>query len=229
MMLLAGAMSGYSQGQVYFYGYNTEGSPPSTLHAAIYDVSAGTYSVTYGGYTVTEQQGDSSTATTPKEDPAATTVYSGAPLGGSSSTGNAYDAQMLAASGSGDPLSLLDPVGLVLHFYTTAANAGFIKGTEVETLGAYGSTYTIAIAVWDNNGVDGAASTLAEAQADGYEWGISNTADDTLTSSATEPPTPMPTTIESFSLGISEVPDQLSSGIALSLISASAFLFRRRK
>jgi len=223
MMLLAGAVSGYSQGLVEFYMDDDVGGIPDppypVFQQAIYNVSVGTDHVTYGGYTVTEQQGSSAIDT-----PAGTTVYSGALLGGSASTGKAYDAQMLSAPGAGDALSTLVPVGTPLNFFTSAANTGFVKGDYAETLGAYGSTITLAVAVWANDGVDGPAPTLADAQADGYDWGISNTADDTLSTSGPSLPTGMPSTIESFSLGASEVPDELSTGIVLGVVSASAFL-----
>ena len=219
MMLLAGALSGYSQGTVLFYMDNVAG--PGLFKQAIYNVSAGTYNVTYGGYSVMEQQGSSAIDT-----PAGTTVYSGAPLGGSASTGTAYDSQMLAAPGTGDALSILLPVGTVLHFFTQAFNAGFLKGEVVDTIGGNSPTATIAIAAWANNGVDGAATTLAEAQADGYDWGISNTANDVLATGAETIP-PMPTTIESFSLGASEVPEP--GTIVLGVMWATALLLRRRK
>jgi hypothetical protein len=237
--LLAGAVSGYSQGQVYFYGYAAEGSPASTLHQAIYGLQTGTYSVTYGGSTVLETVGSTTAVQNSKETPTGTAVYTSTPLGG---MGPAADAILLEGA-AGDTLSQLTPVGTVLPFYTTAAGVGFIKGAEIETLASvpFSTTITIAIAAWnvnaggDQNG-GAAVTTLAEAIAastadvleandGGYGWGISATVSDTTAASGL-PPTPMPTTLESFSLG-QAVPEP--STIALGVIGASALLFRRRK
>jgi hypothetical protein len=234
--LLAGAVSGYSQGSFYFYNSGSEGAPAVTMKSLIYNVSAATYTVQYGGGTVKEQIGQTSV-----DNPTGGVTYAGGGLGGSATTGTAYDAQMLAATGSGDALSTLAAVGTVLNFNTVTAGAGILKGNEVEQLPGTSPTATIAIAAWAvNSGGDLlAANTLAQAIADaiadagevndgGYAWGISDTATIAL-AYGSNPPTPVPTTIESFSLGMAPPPVPEPSTIALGVIGASALLFRRRK
>jgi hypothetical protein len=216
--VLAGAVSGYSQGQIFFYNYATEGG--STLKQAIYNVQPtanDNYSVTYNNYTVSEELGSTSaTAETPK----GTTVYSGTGL-----LGTGFTSQLYASSTPNDTLGDLAPVGSTQPFFTGPSTAaGFINGAQTETL-LTGSVVTIAIAAWQTTGADGAASSLAVAQADGYAWGFSNLANDVL-AVAPATPTPMPTTIESFSLGQS-IPEP--STIALGVMGVSALLFRRRK
>lgn len=232
-LALSGAVTAYSQGTISFYAYGTG------LKQAIFGAQAGNTQVTYDGYTVSEQMGSASAAVIPKESPVGNTVYSAAPLGGSTATGSLYDAQLLAAvdttAGQVQPLSALAPVGTPENFYTQAAAAGFVKGAETITF-ASGTTASVAIAAWAINasGPGGAANTLAQAQADlaqygndsGYAWGISLVADDGPFGTGANPPAVMPTTITSFSLGQS-VPEP--STVALGVMGASALLFRRRK
>jgi hypothetical protein len=217
--LLAGAVSVYSQGQVDFYNFSAAGTPLSTLHAQIFNIStATTTTVTYNGYTVNEEMGDVAAGV-----PAGNSVYSGAALQNSAIT-TGFSAQMLASTAASDTLADLSPVGTVMSFYTTAAGAGYLKGVQVVSI-AGGTVATIAIAAWQNTGVSGPAATLVAAQADGYAWGISDLANDPLAVSPATP-TAMPTSIESFSIGLS-VPEP--STIALGVMGASALLFRRRK
>jgi hypothetical protein len=217
--LLAGAVSGYSQGQVFFYNYETEGG--TTLKQAIFDVQPtanDNTSVTWGGYTVQEEMGSTSASS---ETPKGTTVYSGTGL-----LGTGYEAQMLASPIPNDTLNDLVPVGNVLPFFTIAAGAGYLNGMQIVTVGS-GTVLTVAIAVWNNGG--GQYTTLAEAQAAGEPWGISNTANDP-TAVVPNLPTSMPTSIESFSLGGPEIQSIPEPGtIALGALGASAFLFRRRQ
>jgi hypothetical protein len=215
--LLAGTAVGYSQGNVYFYMYNTENG--STLKQAIYGAQAGNTVVTYGNYTVSEQQGSSALT---HETPAGTTAYTAAPIVGQ--TPQYYVAQMLAAPGSGDALSSLVPVGTTLPFFTTASASGFTKGFETVAIGGTSPTATVAVAAW-YEGSSGQYTTLAEAQAAGEPWGISDLANDTL-ATGINTPTGMPQGITSFSLGVA-TPEP--STIALGVMGASALLFRRRK
>jgi len=221
--LLAGAVSGYSQGNVYFYNFETEGG--STLKQAIYNVQPtanDNYSVTYNDYTVSEELGSTSGST---ETPKGTTVYSGSGLLGTGSTAQGFTAQLYASGIPNDTLGDLQPVGSAEAFYTGPTSAaGYLNGFWSDFV-ASGTVATVAIAAWQTTGTAGAATSLAVAQADGYAWGFSNLANDAL-AVAPANPTPMPTTIESFSLGQS-IPEP--STIALGVMGVSALLFRRRK
>jgi len=222
--LLAGAVSGYSQGQINFYDYGT-GLKQQIFNVQLTAPVNGTQvSETYNGDTIMEYQG--STAAT-AETPKGTTVYNGAGLSGAS-----FDAQMLASTVPNDTLADLTAQGTIIHFFTQSAAAGYASGTVTETF-ASGTTATIAIAAWavNSGGALGAATTFAQAVADtatgdaGYAWGVSTLANDTMATGSETLPT-MPTTIEGFSLG-QAVPEP--STIALGVIGASTLLFRRRK
>jgi hypothetical protein len=223
-VLLAGVVAGYSQGEITFQA----GGPSSTgFKQVIYSQNAANteVSVTYNGYTVSEQQGSTSVA---PETPLGTTVYGGTLL-----TGTGYDAELLGAAGSGDALANLVPLtqtggaAAILNFYTGGAASGTISGSYavVAELAGGGPT-TIAIAAWNNEG--GTITSLAAAQAAGDPWGISALANIT---SVAAPSTPalMSTASDlnlSFSLGTA-VPEP--STIALGVMGISALLFRRRK
>jgi hypothetical protein len=220
--LLAGAVSGYSQGQLVFTDYagtadmqiqvfNTQATAPT---------GATQVTVTYGGYTVVEYQGNPAAPASP----AGTVVYNA----GTALSGTGFDAQVYYSATAGDTLADLTPVTGVLHFSTgTTSPVGFIKGTDTDTLVALGtdSTGTIAIAAWSTDG--GLYTTLAAAQLadkttpNSAPWGFSSLAAIT----PQNPPVPIPSSLESFSLGA--VPEP--STIALGVMGASALLFRRRK
>lgn len=172
MALLAGAVSVYSQGQLTFSDYG------GSYSIYIYGVQAGASTpVTYNGYTVNEIQGNTSADSSP-----GSTLY---PSGGKLS-GSGFTVQVLAAQGSGDALSALTPQGVTSPFYT-GGFAGLFTATVSDTLnGVAAGPATMALAAWANTGVDGAAATLAAAQADGYAWGISPLANITLTSAPTD-------------------------------------------
>lgn len=231
--LLIGAVSGYSQGQMNFTGYNS-GNPGSYQIFNVNTINAdNNTTVTYGGYTVSEEQGNTSAASGPssKENPKGSTVYSGTAL-----AGTGFSAQLLAAAGTGDPLSELSPLtGTgggntgILNFYTATAAAGFITGSSTTSIpgtstGAPGAT--IAIAAWNNEG--GTVTSLAMAESLGDPWGISALANITTTFTPTTPAA-LSTASDlnlSFCLG-NEIPEP--STIALGVMGASALLFRRRK
>jgi len=223
--LLAGAVSGYSQGgSMIFAAYDTglkqqifnvqssaptQGSP--TAEYLSYTVGATTYTMTTPEYL------GSTTAT--KETPQGTVNFT-SPLSGS---GYSFEALISTAGGS-EPLSALSPIGTVGTFYSTPAAAiGFGKGAQTLNPTA-GTTVTVAIAAWNNEG--GTVTSLAEAVADNDPWGISNTGNVVLATGAETVPF-MPTNIQGFSLGVAGVPEP--STIALGVMGASALLFRRRK
>jgi hypothetical protein len=236
--LLAGAVSGYSQGAISFNAY-AGGSTGCKI--ALYNTSiGGTYAVSYGGFSVTEVLGNSAQA---HENPPGLQTYTGAPL-----SGTGYSAELLVGpAGISTPGGTVGGVGLLpfggagevggspATFKTGAATVGFISAAEGVTLPTQsyftvGDSVSVAIAAWNNEG--GTVTTLAAAQAADLNtpgsdpWGISNVAQ---TGALTAPPATgvaLPTTLESFSLGVS-TPEP--STIALGVMGASALLFRRRK
>jgi len=222
MALLAGVVSGYSQGAMSFYGHGTG------LQQSVWNVQPGANdntTITYGGYgtnltaggtapTVVEEQG--STAAT-SETPAGTTVYAaGTSLGGSVSAGTGFDAQLLAGAGSGLSLSSLVPVGTVLNFFTTAGAAGQISGAVTESINGttVGSPVaTIAIAAWNNGG--GLYNTLASAVKAGEPFGISALANITTTFGDNSPALmdSASNLYLSFSLGTVPEPSTIALGV----------------
>jgi hypothetical protein len=221
MTLLAGAVSAYSQGTINFSDYNAQ------YGQAVYAPSTGaTVSVTYNGYTVMEVQG----ASAADKPSGGTTVYSGTPL-----SGTGFDAQVLAAPGENDTLLQLAPIGAPVFFGTSTtipgrfvtAGQGYPTTTTTPSVPGSGvnGSVTVALAAWQNNGTAGAATTLAEAQSDGYEWGISALGNIAATGGGSITPPLLPAVAGSFSLG--SVPEP--STIALGVLGASALLFRRRK
>jgi hypothetical protein len=219
MALLAGVVTGYSQGVINFQG-NTTG-----FKQVIYNANPANtgVSVTYGGYTVNELQG--STSTTPPESPTGTTVYAGSLL-----TGTGYSAELLGAPAPATlaqlvPLTQSGGAAAILNFYTGGTPSGTISGS-FPVVTASGVTEEIAIAAWNNEG--GTVNDLATAQKDGDPWGISALSTITPATGA-NPATLMSTASDlnlSFSLG-TVVPEP--STIALGVMGASALLFRRRK
>lgn len=225
--LLAGAGSAYSQGTVNFFDYSTSFRQQFFSSQTL---GASTVAVSYGGYSGYEEMGSTAAGI---ERPKGTTVYAtGALL-----SGTGFDAQLLAAPGLNDALVTLLPTGPVVHFFTGSVSAGlYLSGGNVPIPGTTpgngsSSTATVAVAVWANNGIDGAADTLAQAQADGYAWGVSNTGNlNYLGGWAVPVPwssPDMPSSITSFSMIAEAVPEP--GTIVLGVLGASAFLFRRRE
>jgi hypothetical protein len=231
IMLLAGAVSGYSQGAMDFYGRGTG------LTQSIWNVQPlanDNTTITYGGYgasnnfpTIAEEQGSTSALT---ETPMGTTVYAANTyLGGSVSAGSGFDAQLLAVAGANQPLSSLVPTGGILNFSTATAAEGDITSSATDYISgttAASPVATIAIGVWNNG--DGQYNTLASAVGAGEPWGVSTLANITTTFPFYVPAL-MDTASDlhfSFSLG-TEVPEP--GMLALGAFGASAFLFRHRK
>jgi len=229
--LLAGAVSGYSQGEIAFNVYQ------AADRQAVYNTQLlSSTPVSYGGYTVLETMGSSTVAQTTAESPAGTTVYAV----GSALSGTGYSAELLVGP-AGSSLSAMIPFGgatnggatdgVVVGFFTgNARHLGFVNSTATFSLPTQGSTYaagatvSVALAAWNNKG--GADATLAAAQKDPTgQWGISDVAQ--LAGLAASPsPGSTITGIQSFSLG-SPIPEP--STIALGVMGASTLLFRRRK
>jgi hypothetical protein len=238
--LLAGAVSGYSQGNITFSLYS------GTFRQAVYNTQAaiGNLSVSYAGSTVTEMVGSSPAAVTTAETPVGTTAYTA----GSGLSGTGYSVELLVgpagistASGtvqeSGSPVGLLpfgglgNVGGVPVTFYTgPARKIGFASSavnftTPATSYFAAGDTVSVAIAAWNNEG--GTVLSLATAVADKVPWGISPVEQTTTgLTTGTGSPIALPTSLESFSLGVA-TPEP--STIALGVMGASALLFRRRK
>jgi hypothetical protein len=232
--LLAGAVSGYSQGAIAFNEYTT------ALRQAVYNVQPAQYnntSVSYGGYTTTETLGSSTAAIQTKETPPGTTVYAA----GSQLSGTAFSAELLVGPAGLTSLSgTVNGVGLlpwggsngipasVAGFKTGANNTGMINSTAgvtlpTQTYYAVGDSVSVAIAAWNNEG--GTITSLLAAQQANDPWGISNIEQSGATTAAPNTPVALPAGLESFSLG--SVPEP--STIALGVMGASTLLFRRRK
>jgi hypothetical protein len=222
--LLAGAVSVYSQeGQISMTDYM------GGFAIQVFAPQGGTVPVSYGGYSGYEVMGNSGNGYS--TSPGSATYLP------TSALGNGYSVQLIIAGGRGDALSALSPAGPVYSTWIdpTAGDpflgkpnnwddAGFWNAFGLVNFGSPGEAVTVAVAVWDNEG--GTVNSVAAAQAAGDPWGVSNTGNDTLTGGRYIPAN-LPATIESFSLASNVVPEP--GTIALGVMGASAFLFRRRK
>jgi hypothetical protein len=230
MTLLAGAVSVYSQGAISMNDYNGGGAgfeiqvfPAQPLIASTVDVSG---AITNGGV-YKEEMGQPVNTYLPHPG---LTVYV---TGTKSSIGPGYDVGLLALDGGNattyGQLSLV-PSSIVTTWWNSASsvtggNYGVWNSSATATVPGSASTASVAIAAWQATGPAGAAATLAQAQADGYGWGVSSIQTASL-AVGTGSPGFLPTTITSFSLAQS-VPEP--STVALGVIGASTLLFRRRK
>ena len=208
LTLLAGAVTGFSQGQIQMYDYG--GSFGIQVFTAS-SLAASTVSVSYGGYTVLEQQGN------PSEFPPFT-PYTGTPLGAG------YDVELLAGV-VGTPLASLTPVaGSLVTTWFSGPGAGYWDSLALPAIPGTTTKATVAIAAWDNE--SGTITSLAAAQAANDPWGISSTATTAELGYDTVLPPTLPAGVTDFSLGLSTVPEP--STIALGIFGASAFLLRQR-
>jgi hypothetical protein len=211
MALLAGAVTGYSQGQISMFDYG------STFAIQVFTPSsqvASTVSVTYGGVQVFEEQGNDS-----GNDNPGNFSYSGTPLGAG------YDVELLAGP-AGTALASLAPVaGSLVTSWNTGSAAGYWNSTTLASIPGVTTTANVAIAAWNNEG--GTITTLAGAEATPNDpWGISAVATTSALGFGSQQPPFLPAGITSFSLGTS-VPEP--GTITLGVIGASAFLMRLRR
>jgi hypothetical protein len=227
MTLLAGAVSVYSQGSVSMNDYNGLGLGFEIQVFTAQSLLNSTVPVVDGIYAGFEEQGQS--ANSYLANPGTTVYHTGAPLG------PGYDVGLLALDGGGALLysqltSQVTLSGTINTWFNSASTAtggnfGIWNSSASATIAGSATTASVAIAAWQNSGAAGAATSLAEAQADGYAWGLSNIETATLATGQNSPGF-LPSTITSFSLATT-VPEP--STIALGVIGASALLFRRRK
>ena len=242
MVLLAGAMSVYSQGIVSSQGYvsmnDYNGGVGIGMEIQVFPsqpIAASTVFVSVNGYSGYEEMGQSGNTYLPNPG---RTVYST----GQSTIGPGYDVGLLALDGGGaTSYSQLSQVPLDNGTYyvsqwwnnefsqlnpTLNNNYGIWNTTASAIIPGSATFASVAIAVWQGNGSFGAATTLAQAQADGYEWGVSSIQTTPVASADSPTSVWLPQTLTSFSL-VDPVPEP--GTIALGLLGASALLFRRRK
>jgi len=237
MVLLAGAVSVHSQGYVSMNDYGaTVGHFGQGLEIQIFQAQPLANSTTFvstgsganqSGY---EEMGQPANSYLPQPG---TTVYVNSP----STIGPGYSVGLLALDGGGATsysqlsLALYPAITVVNTWYNNEFvsslnnNYGIWQSSAVEVIPGNASIASVAVAVWQNTGTAGAASTLSAAQADGYGWGVSSIQTANL-ATGTQAPGFLPTTITSFSL-VDPVPEP--GPIALGLLGASALLFRRGK
>lgn len=220
--LLAGAASVYSQGQIALSAYN------AAFTIQIFNsqsMANSTTAVSYGGFSGNEEMGAS--ANSSLNTPGSTVYAAGSALG------NGYDVELLAAPGTGDAIGTLVATGPVITTWYSAAGGdpttglnGFYNTVTTATIAGTTTAATVALAAWNNAG--GTVNTLAAAQAAGLgQWGVSATGNVASLGFGTITPPNLPTSITSFSLTASSVPEP--STIALGVMGASAFLLRLRK
>jgi hypothetical protein len=220
-LLLAGAVSAYSQGQIYFADYQNR-------------------------FSVTIWSPQSATATNeltgngPGDAPAGSqSGYTGVPIGGSNvgtgptayANGADYSVALYQASGANQPWSSLTPVGTPLTMSTIAGFAGLWVTTEAPTFPETpGTVVTLGLAVWYNGG-GGITFDQASVAGSGDPYGESPTGN-VMLGGGTIPVSDLPggaNGIQSFSLIANPMPViPEPNTIALGTVGASAFLLRLR-
>jgi hypothetical protein len=236
LTLLAGAVSGYSQGQVSWSDYLN-----SDFQITIWSPQAGTAS---GTQITGNSPGNFGTGltSTGADIPAGTqTGYTGTPLGGSATgatsptdyaNGNLWSVQLYAAAGGSTPVPV---AGATANLYTSG-NAGLydVTGNPAVSIPgvAAGAAASLQIAAWYNGG--GTITSYAAAQTAQVPSGLSTIGTENLGGGTVTPPdlpgpgnTGVTGGITSFSLTSSAVPEP--STIALAIMGASAFLMRLRR
>jgi len=222
-VVLGGALGAHAQGVVWNNRY-----PAGNTVWHVYSPQANNVA----------QQGNISTAyatATPNGDlPAGTTSYNGTLLGGTATgtgatayaNGNNYSIELYGAPGSGDAASSLTPVSGSLETFNSSNTklAGFFNAPATDPVvsgSAYGGTVSLQARAWYSGA--GQYSTYEAALAAGVPTGVGNEVTATLGANPTSfDPVP---TFTSFSL--TSVPEP--STIALGIMGACGFLFRRRK
>jgi len=231
LTLLAGAVSGYSQGQVGWADYLN-----SDFQITIWSPQVATPTTQLTGNSpATFGNG----ATTGGDIPSgAQTGYTGVPLGGSATgataptdyaNGNLWSVQLYAAATGSTPVPV---AGAVANMFTTSGNEGLynVTGNPIVTIPgvAGGTSAALQLAAWYNAG--GTINSYSAAVTAGVPNGLSAIGNETIQSAPSTPPDLPGGGITSFSLvgpATSNVPEP--STIALGIMGASAFLMRLRR
>jgi len=254
VVLLAGAASVYSQGQINSSDYNL-----GSFNIHIWSPNPASPSVEQTGNSPAVLAGNPGGYNSAPDSPAGTTVYGGVPIGGSGSgvtpatgyaNGDNFDVQLYAVAGTVNTFStttfsavqgngILGPLGDAslppywagIYQGGGAITLGGASGTPGAPTVAAGSAVTVAIAAWYNN--NGTITSYAQAlTTPGSISGISALGTE-LASGAPATPPFLPTTASGGNPGISSfsltttVPEP--STITLGIIGASAFLMRLRR
>jgi len=255
--LVVGSLSAYSQGTVNFVDRTTDmtihiyapqlllsSSPMDGNANSAVGVTADLYANNgtdgnYAGSPIT-QLGTTGTVTT-----GGNTIYTGGAIGNTNpgnptpagaynyNNGNDYTVELYAAPGLNAAQSALLPVAqYTTTIFTSSTLGGAFRNVNVASdpgipLTAGGSA-TIALYCWYNNG---GTLTYAQSLALGDPTGISLLDNISALGNTGSPPGPAVNMegLESFSLTVPLATVPEPSTIALGVIGASAFLFRRRK
>jgi hypothetical protein len=203
LALLAGAVSGYSQGQVWVGDYfNTD------FQVTIWSPQTNNSSIEIQGNSPSSF-GTGQTQTGPDIPPGTQTNYNGMPLGGGSggavsttnfANGNLWSIQLYAGTNAN---SLTAVPGVIGTMYTTG-NAGLWNLNSFATIPGVpgGAAATLEIVAWYNG--NGEYTNYAAALAAGVPAGVSTTATVILGDSMGDAPD-LTNGITSFSLAISQV------------------------
>jgi hypothetical protein len=254
IVLLAGAASVYSQGQVNYTDYNPGATTGFNIH--IWSPQTATPGVETTGNSTTPFTTSGGSAGLAGDAPTGSSApgYTGQMIGGSGTSGSAtldytsgdsFNVELYAAAGTVATFAGLSPIPGTLgtladgNFGASYAGMYFPAGSGLVTLNGTGGTPTVAggaaatfgLAAWFNGG--GTYTTLAAAQTAGQPWGTSPVGTENVGGGTGNPPflpgLGNPATsaggITSFSLvGVPE-----PSTIALGIVGASAFLMRLRR
>jgi hypothetical protein len=222
--LLAGAVGVYAQGTIQWSDYDAK-----TFSISVYSPNP--------AQPTAEQFGNG-----PTDVPAGSATFGGQLLGGSTtgtglysySDGNDYTVGLYeAATSTGLTTALMGSPLATTSILTTSGGAGnwqYSALTAANSGIAPGGTAFVELAVWYNDG--GAYTSYSTALANGVPTGTTGPSDTSVTLGGQGPSGPPATApglgglgFTSFSL--TSVPEP--STIALGVMGASAFLFRRRK
>jgi hypothetical protein len=248
IVLLAGAASVYSQGQVNTSDYNG-----SAFNIHIWSPDLNSPNTEFIGNSPATIAGNTAYNSSP-DGPAGQTTYTGTLVGGSGSgvdgtpgyaNGDNFDVELYAAAGtvttfSTSTFSAVQALGPLGDSSLPANWAGLYQGGGVLTLNgtggtpvvAVGSPVTFAIAAWYNNNGTITSYPGIPTAGSGIISGLSGLGTENAGGAPNTPPL-LPTAVNGLNPGISSfslttaVPEP--STIALGVIGASAFLMRLRR
>jgi hypothetical protein len=254
IVLLAGAASVYSQGQVNYTDYNPGATTGFNIHIWSPQLATPTVETTGNSTTPFSTSGGAAGLAGDAPTGSSNPGYTGQMIGGSGTSGSAtldytsgdsFNVELYAAAGTVANFTSLTPIPGTLgtladgNFGPSYAGMYFPSGSGLVTLNGTGGTptvlggasVTLGLAAWFNGG--GTYTTLAAAQGAGQPWGTSTVGTENAGGGTGNPPflpgLGNPTTtsggITSFSL--TGVPEP--STIALGIVGASAFLMRLRR